>query len=178
MSKNSRKNAQKRSKQAERAKLEQAERAKVEQFEQAKMERLEPIEADRLEPFKKEDQLELDRVEQLKQDDVFQSEHVTHLKGHADSDVIVIYSKYGDCIKDSKKEHENLCFPQWFCTDMRTATSGIWLPMSQLVACTPDQMKKLSKDSLKRAGVRGSLGNVKFYYSKTIMTMNGMEPFK
>lgn len=137
-----------------------------------RLEQAERIETERLE------KIESERLEQLKREATMKSEHVTHLKGHADSDIIVIYSKYGDFMKDSNEEHRNLCFPQWFCTDMRTETSGIWLPMSQLVACTYDQMKELSKNSLKQAGVRGCLGKVKFYYTETVMIVNGMEPFK
>lgn len=105
--------------------------------------------------------------------------HVDQLKGHDAHDIIVVYSKYEDVITKAKEGPipKKLYFPQWICTDMVSESSGIWLPMPQLVACTYEEMKELALLGLKDA-VKGPFGPVKFYYQSNILTINGATPFK
>ena len=103
--------------------------------------------------------------------------HVTQLKGHKASDVIVIYGKYEDFQKENRDPKAlGLFVPQWFCTDMVNDTSGIMYPLSQPVLCTYAQMSEMSIATLKKM-VRGPFGLTKFYYSNTLVGMNEQFPF-
>lgn len=105
--------------------------------------------------------------------------HTNRLKGHQTTDLIVVYLKYEDVptLNTQEKPDRELYFPQWICADMVSETSGIWLPMPKLVACTYEEMKKLAINMLKN-NVTIRFKRVKFYYSPTILTVNGMSPFE
>lgn len=105
--------------------------------------------------------------------------HTDKIKGHNPNDILIIYLKYEDMVKDETKREsyaKGLYVPQWFATDLVSETAGIFLSTNTPTLCTYKQMEEMARNKMDRF-IRGGVSAVKYYYSNTLMSINGMNSF-
>lgn len=105
--------------------------------------------------------------------------HTDTIRGHNYDDLIIVYSKYEEMVKDPSKRDpraKGLYAPQWFATDLASKTTGIFIPAQTPILCTYEEMEELARKRMKST-VNCEFSTVKFYHRDTVMVVNGMDPF-
>ncbi len=116
---------------------------------------------------------------------------VANLKGHAQSDIVIIYADYADIVETPAPETGDpptgttgesrppgKFVAMWFCTDMVTETRGVFAAVGKRIMFENyADMEEMGREVLGKAGVTGATGDVKFFKAAGVMNINGMSPF-
>ena len=94
-------------------------------------------------------------------------------------DIIVWYTNGHNIIK-SYSSSDELYVPMFICTDLRTKTSGIFVPCSRITLCTWSEMAEYAAKVMEINGFRKNAKKEKIYarYFAGIPSVNGISPFE